>query len=123
MSNQLSRIRNLITEIDQIQKLGQVMPKVAESLPFPVMPTEAKVNNEEKPLEAAIDNLVILPDAPQTEQAFVMGKVAIRLTGNVVVQLQIDDTNEVVEVSRIENAIKISFSDGKAVHLPLKAVA
>jgi hypothetical protein len=117
MSRQLSRIRSLISEMEEVQKEGQ---KSAHFTPPPEVPVSKTATfiapvAEPMPSEASL--------AKSLEENLAVGKVSIQLTGNVVVQLQIEHTNEVIEVRRLDSSLEIRFADGKAVHLPLKNVA
>ena len=126
MSRQLARIRSLISEIDGIQKQGQSRglqvaapaqaPDPAISSVLPVAPVEEKlIQAPEAPPPVAVQPV------PQ------IGRIAIQLTGNVIVQMQIDEADETVEIRHVLNSsqdmIEIRFSDGKAVQLPLRTVS
>ena len=139
MSRELSKIRSLINEIDEIQKKGQVVPHLQLAKPI----SSKKDEVVSKPVIHAVSQSLDVPISPVVQNevtqgseldslksepitispAKIPGKISIKLTGEVIVQFEIDETKEIVEVSRDENQIKISFSDGKAVHLPLKSVA
>jgi uncharacterized membrane protein len=126
MSRQLSRIRSIISEIEEIQKQGQ---------------SEGKAQLQQRPqIPLASTPIFTPPVAPladlsapvfefkpaavnSTAEEIKPGKIAIQLTGNIFVALQIENTDEVVEIRQVNQSIEIRFSDGKAVHLPLKNVA
>ena len=127
MSRQLSRIRSIISEIEEIQKQGQsegrahlqhrpptlTPPPVISPVVEPVAETE----------ESLAEVLQFTPEPKVEKEEVKPGKIAIQLTGNIVVALQIENTDEVVEIRQVQNSIEIRFNDGKAVHLPLKNVA
>jgi len=112
MSRQLSRIRSIISEIEEIQKQGQSEGRA--QLP----------QRETEPMAEVVElrpPVTTIP-APTAEDAEA-GRIGIQLTGNVVIALQIENTNETVEIRQVHDSIEIRFTDGKAVHLPLKNVA
>ena len=131
MSKALSRVRALITEIDSIQTHGRkspshdsLMSSVHNIDPEPQKPAEKAVQNpptEESELESATILSFAKPEKPV--QPAETGKVLIQLKGNIAVQLQLDHTDEIVEVRQMGDSIEIRFTDGKAIHLPLKSVA
>jgi hypothetical protein len=135
MSKALSRVRALVTEIDAIQTGGR---KYAPSVPLmkaveavkalqtdqvsqnhgysnPYPPAGAESGNV-FPLNTSSTAAPVAPAAPE-------GKILIQMTGKIAVQLQMDDTDEIVEVRQLGEMIEIRFNDGKAIHLPLKNVA
>lgn len=131
MSKALSRVRALVSEIDAIQTQGRQAPSAvplmkavqaaapvapeqptATPAPTPVMQTAAPVASEPVP-----NNVIPLKTTPPE------GKVFIQLTGKIAVQLQLEHTEEIVEVRQQGETIEIRFTDGKAIHLPLKNVA
>ena len=112
MFEQRSKIRSLIADIEEIQKQGQQAPEA----PVTVLP-----------IEPMVDKQPHLQAVPQDEVVPQLGKIGMQLTGNVVIQLQIDLSDEVLEIRQVkihnETMIEIRFTDGKAVHLPVKSVA
>lgn len=50
-------------------------------------------------------------------------KVYMQLTGKIALQLQLENTDETVQVRHCGETIEIRFNDGKAIHLPIKVVA
>lgn len=127
MSRSLSRIRSLVSEIEQIQKRGQLGEPtqmtqgitVAASAPAPV---EAK---DEVPVQIHAATQAAAPVIPLPERKVEAGegRVSVRLSGSVVLDLQIEDSGERVELRRLSDGIEIRFSDGKAFHIPFQAVA
>ncbi len=129
MTRQLSRIRSLITEIDDIQRKGQAAAKpwvksVESEETFEVpqdlvkqsfLATKNSEVSQPKVETKAEKGEKIAPATP--------GKVMVQMTGNVVIQLQLEETSEIVEVQRLDQVIEIRFNDGKAIHLPIKSVA
>lgn len=128
MSKALSRVRALVSEIDAIQTQGQ---KSASSVPLmkavrvdPVAPAP-----EEAPQYSPVaehSNVVSMASRSETtpaEATAAEGKVFIQLTGKIAVQLQLEHSEEIVEVRQLGESIEIRFTDGKAIHLPLKSVA
>jgi hypothetical protein len=116
MSRSLNRIRSLVSEIEQIQKRGQL----GDSLGI--------THRNEFAAGSVKDPVIETP----TDQAEVIqlplgrgdpGRVSVKLSGAVVLELQVEDSNERVELRRVGDAIEIRFSDGKAVHIPFRAVA
>ena len=141
MSRSLSRIRNLISEIEEIQRQGKQgskslaaldrhfvpLPEVSSNTP---MPTPAFVHfKRPKPTVAAdpfeeIANLVDLDTKrPEPAGAQSPGKVSVQLSGEVALSLQIKDFSETVELKQVGDMIEIRFADGKAFHIPFKAVS
>lgn len=122
MSKALSRVRALISEIDSIQTQGRGSYSALSSM---------KANLEELPpvtTQKVEFNNVLPLNAPTADPAPVQaitpeGKVFIQLTGKIAVQLKLEHTEETVEVRQIGETIEIRFTDGKAIHLPLKNVA
>jgi hypothetical protein len=113
MSRSLNRIRSLVSEIEQIQKRGQL----GDSLGITHRNTEAAPTNP--PVETQEEAEVI----PLPLGRIDPGRVSVKLSGAVVLDLQVEDSNERVELRRVGDAIEIRFSDGKAVHIPFRAVA
>lgn len=120
MSRQLSRIRSIISEIEEIQKQGQAEGR-AQMQQRPMVLVTQQEEPAVLPLdsESVADGVLEQPEKAGQE----VGKIAIQLTGNIVVALQIENTNETVEIRQVHDSIEIRFADGKAVHLPLKNVA
>jgi hypothetical protein len=137
MSKALSRVRALVTEIDAIQTGGR---KYSSSVPLARAVDAVKALQSDQssqfqassgaipPMGAESGNVYPLnagagaaatPVAPATPE----GKILIQMTGKIAVQLQMDDTDEIVEVRQLGEMIEIRFNDGKAIHLPLKNVA
>ena len=143
MSQQLSKIRSLISDIEEIQKLGQrshAEPSVLHSAGPQLTQTnnvqqfsgQAQAQSQSEPAVSPVPPLAATPPPaevfeikPQAPQE--LGRLAMQLTGNVVLQLQIDESDEIVEIRQVqiqkEIMIEIRFNDGKAFHLPLKSVA
>ena len=117
MSRQLSRIRSIISEIDEIQKQGQTEGKAHLQQRVPNFVTTPVVEPSPEVIAPVYEM------KPRPTEELKNGKVSIQMTGNITVALQIENSDEVVEVRQIENAIEIRFVDGKAFHLPLKNVA
>jgi len=113
MSRSLNRIRNLVSEIEQIQKRGQL----GESLGITHRNAEATTPNPT--LETREQAEVIPLPVGRSDP----GRVSVKLSGAVVLELQVEDSCERVELRRVGDAIEIRFSDGKAVHIPFRAVA
>lgn len=121
MSRQLSRIRSIISEIEEIQKQGQAEGR-AQMQHRPQVSIPQNEGPTILPLEPESDPVTEVVELKISEKSEV-GKISIQLTGNVIVALQIENTQETVEIRQVEEAIEIRFADGKAVHLPLKNVA
>jgi len=111
MSRSLARIRNLVSEIEEIHRNGQrgSFPKEAEQ----IIPEPSKVSTLNEHREPPIS------PAMCTEE----GKVYLRLKGAVALSLQIEDAGETVLVKQVGDLLEIRFADGKAFHLPLKPMA
>jgi hypothetical protein len=62
-------------------------------------------------------------EAPVQQAVSPEGKVFLQLTGKIAVQLQLEHSEEIVEIRQLGDNIEIRFTDGKAIHLPLKSVA
>jgi hypothetical protein len=127
MSRSLNRIRSLVSEIEQIQKRGQLgeslqMSQSAIAPTPPLPPMEAK---EEVPVQISAPTQAAAPVIPLPERKVEAkeGRVSVRLSGSVVLDLQIEDSGERVELRRLTDGIEIRFSDGKAFHIPFQAVA
>ena len=123
MSKALSRVRALVTEIDLIQSQGRISSSAEPILKaaHPEPPPQASV-------AAPLPSANVLPinsritEAPAQTPAQ-ESKVFIQLTGKITVQLQLEHSEEIVEVSQKGESIEIRFTDGKAIHLPLRSVA
>jgi hypothetical protein len=50
-------------------------------------------------------------------------RVSVHWSGDVVIELQLADSPETVELRQAGDLIEIHFADGKAFHIPFKAVA
>jgi hypothetical protein len=112
MSRSLNRIRSLVSEIEQIQKRGQL----GDSLGI----THGEMGSQGPvPVDASESATVISLPVKEPDP----GRVSVKLSGAVVLELQVEDSNECVELRRVGDAIEIRFSDGKAVHIPFRAVA
>ena len=141
MSRSLSPIRHLISEIEEIQRQGQQGPKATKDWMPVEVPPEASVRpKEQSPSQASFvvtappesspdpfDEITNLVDL-DTKRNFVSeqnlpGKIFLQLSGHVALSLQIADSNETVELRQVGNMIEIRFADGKAFHIPFKAVA
>ncbi len=136
MSKGLSRVRALVSEIDAIQtqgrKISSQVPlmravqsesvasqsKLAPEAPVQVAPVAApaasEVNNVVSMRSRAVETASVA--APE-------GKIFLQLTGKIAIQLQLEHSEEIVEVRQQGETIEIRFTDGKAIHLPLKNVA
>ena len=139
MSRSLSRIRNLISEIEEIQRQGQQSSKAASDRTAPLLPepradavaVQSPFVHFEKPKSATspdpfeeIANLVDLDTKrPEPVGARTAGKVFVQLSGEVALSLQIEDSQETVELKQVGDMIEIRFADGKAFHIPFKAVS
>ena len=138
MSKALSRVRALVSEIDAIQTGGR---KFSSSVPLARAVDAVKALQADQvsqfhtasqtipPMGAEAANVYPLNTAPAAATASPVtpatpeGKILIQMTGKIAVQLQMDDTDEIVEVRQLGEMIEIRFNDGKAIHLPLKNVA
>ncbi len=146
MSRQLSKLKNLVNEIDAIQRLGQkkapatislkevspAKPELAitsaptltqgSTVEIPKIEKEVDRQIEQKAQEKNPEKLAEkLPEPePISREA---GKVSLELSPNVSVKLKLEESNETVEVRQIGDYLMITFADGKSVHLPLKSVA
>jgi hypothetical protein len=124
MSRQLSRIRSIISEIEEIQKQGQSEGKAHLQHRPPMQATPPPVAPVVEPVSEPVESLAeVFQFKPEPKEEVKPGKIAIQLTGNIVVALQIENSDEVVEIRQVQDSIEIRFTDGKAVHLPLKNVA
>jgi hypothetical protein len=110
MSQGLNRIRSLVSEIEQIQKQGQkTQPRLQTQVEARVLPFEPA---RTKPAE---------PVVPETASA--PGRVTLQWSGSVVLDLRFPHSSETLQLRQVGDLIEIRFSDGKAVHIPFKAVA
>ena len=138
MSRSLSRIRSLVSEIEEIHRHGQqggraAMTRTADlkadaSNHEPVISPQAKAapplpEEVQDPFEE-LSKVVNLDDHrdPFSETPK-RAKVFMQLTGGVVLNLQIEDAGETVELKQVGDLLEIRFLDGKAFHIPLKAMA
>lgn len=117
MSRSLNRIRSLVSEIEQIQKRGQLGDSLGithrDADSGPVATTPLSDDPAEGPGE-------VIPLPLNRSDP---GRVSVKLSGAVVLELQVEDSSERVELRRVGDSIEIRFSDGKAVHIPFRAVA
>ena len=110
MSQGLNRIRSLVSEIEQIQKQGQkTQPRLPTQVEARVLPFEPA---KAKPAEPVV-----------SESATAPGRVTLQWSGSVVLDLQFPHSSETLQLRQVGDLIEIRFSDGKAVHIPFKAVA
>jgi hypothetical protein len=144
MSQSLNRIRSLISDIDQIQKQGQRSTRSSGGM-------EALVFAEQRSLAAVAPPVVAPPvvappvqvaapePAPQAPEPVSSpgpspspapspapapeSRVKVEWSGAVILELQLSEADEKVELRQRNGQIEISFSDGKAFHIPFKAVA
>jgi hypothetical protein len=135
MSRSLNKIRSLISEIDQIQKQGQKStrsfafsdsqlgqsessvapaPSVTPKAPNPD-PAPVPVSQPSAP--AMVAEVKPIPTVPREN------RVKVQWSGSVVIELQLADSPETVELRQAGDLIEIHFADGKAFHIPFKAVA
>jgi hypothetical protein len=120
MSQGLNRIRSLVTEIEQIQKQGRQATARPEMQPAGSRPAvEATVLPFEPAKPKAVESAV--PVAPET--AGTPGRVTLQWSGSVVFDLRFAESGESLQLRQVGDLIEIRFSDGKAVHIPFKAVA
>ncbi len=122
MSKALSRVRALVSEIDLIQSEGRKSPSSVPLMRAVQTEQPVSAQNEQEKLINVLP-LNPPPVATLAAAAAAEGKVFIQLTGKIAVQLQLEHTDEVVEVRQQGETIEIRFTDGKAIHLPLKSVA
>ena len=148
MSRSLSRIRNLVSEIEEIHRQGQQGRKSASTpslnpapAPEPVsVPTpplveeyipEASPVLELKTKPEPVDPFEALSEVVSLEEhrtdvpevAVSEAKIFMQLNGAVALSLQIADTGEIVELKQVGDLLEIRFKYGNAFHIPLKAVA
>ncbi|MBU6154544.1 MAG: hypothetical protein KGP28_09615 [Bdellovibrionales bacterium] len=111
MSRSLNRIRSLVSEIEQIQRQGQkAQARIqSEAMVLPFEPAKPKAVEPESPAIA---------EAPAPP-----GRVSLQWSGSVVLDLRFPHSNETLQLRQVGDLIEIRFSDGKAVHIPFKAVA
>lgn len=148
MSRSLARLKNLVSEIEQIQRQGQQGGRAAlertvnlKSVPEPkFLAPEPRVQIPEPKVSAPITQSVAAPDLDDpfsdladivdlgskrpaaSQKTDTVGKVMMQLSGKVVLSLQVENSDELVELQQLGNSIEIRFADGKAFHLPLKSV-
>ncbi len=139
MSQSLNRIRSLISEIDQIQKQGQkshrspggmdalvfAEQRSLAAAPVPVPAPAAQVAAPGvAPVAAPIPAPVSEAKAPEPAPVSAPeSRVKVEWSGTVILELQLSEADEKVELRQRNGQIEISFSDGKAFHIPFKAVA
>ena len=149
MSRSLSRVRNLISEIEEIQRQGQqgargsmnviseplmgqapvvaIVPPVQEAPQEPVVEVSTPVSQvrpEVDPFEG-LSRVVDLDSRRPEVQSIAPqpGKIFVQLSGQVALQLKIEDSSEVLELKQLGDILEIRFADGKAFHLPINSVA
>jgi hypothetical protein len=149
MSNSLNRIRSLITEIEQIQKQGQkslnlpvqatevpqvqmpvtqapvkeVVP-VKESAPAPAHPGQSAPSVQSAPpVQQVSVPEVMAPAQPRKIQPAPESRVSVRWSAPVTLELQLPESDEVIEMKKVGDWIEIRFKDGKSFHIPFKSVA
>ena len=161
MSRSLSRVRNLITEIEEIQRQGQQggrsalertvsfksdeIPKSVANVPLvDAAPPQPKIEAVKSPVvevpkEPVVETVNLPPQDPFEDldevvrfdskrpapaiESVQAGKVFVQLSGHVALQLQIEDSPEVLALQQIGNMLEIRFPDGKAFHIPINSVA
>jgi hypothetical protein len=146
MSQSLNRIRSLVTEIDQIQKQGQkstrsfafsesssVQSEIAPVSNGAPMSKAAPLDLGSAPVLAASPAVTPTPTLPKTSEKSAElksiqplspeSRVKVQWSGSVVIELQLADSRETVELRQTGDLIEIHFTDGKAFHIPFKAVA
>lgn len=77
---------------------------------------QAKEKMEEVLLDAQ-------PEPKQEAVPAIWPEVSMQLKGDVTLKLQVQETQEIIEVRRRGEVLEIAFLDGKSVHLPLKSIA
>ena len=140
MSQSLNRIRSLISDIDQIQKQGQKSTRSfafseshqiqSEAIGVPAPAPAVASGTVPAPVPAAeIPPKETAPaPAPVQEMKSVKAvhrenRVKVQWSGEVVIELQLAESSETVELRQAGDLIEIHFADGKAFHIPFKAVA
>ncbi|NDF14702.1 hypothetical protein EB061_05205 [bacterium] len=150
MSQSLNRIRSLVSEIEQIQKQGQRVSRAAprldlasgpmeeepsqDSRGFPEPATQGQATTENIASQSRSEFLAEPRAETQAEQAspaeptarmepLVESRVTVQWSGNLVLELLLPQNAEKIEMKQIGDWIEIRFSDGKAFHIPFKAVA
>jgi hypothetical protein len=149
MSQSLNRIRSLVSEIEQIQKQGQRVSRATPRFDLSSVPAEEPVPAEPQSLAEtavsqapAIENVAPVrteqrpepveeaPEEPAQGAAPVErpepapeSRVTVQWSGNLVLELLLPQNAERIEMKQIGDWIEIRFSDGKAFHIPFKAVA
>lgn len=149
MSQSLNRIRSLVSEIEQIQKQGQRVSRSGSRYDLSSVPAEEPALAEQpSTVESAVQPQVttenVAPEraesrvesAPEPKQEPASGpaplaraefapesRVMVQWTGNLVLELVLPQNAERIEMKKIGDWIEIRFSDGKAFHIPFKAVA
>jgi hypothetical protein len=119
MSQGLNRIRSLVSEIEQIQKQGQkTQPRLQTQVEARVLPFEPV---RSKPAETVAPEAPEIPKTPEAASA--PGRVTLQWSGSVVLDLRFPHSSETLQLRQVGDLIEIRFSDGKAVHIPFKAVA
>ena len=120
MSRSLSRIRNIVSEIEEIHRKGQQGRRVMQEA-LPPLPSAAP-----PPVEVSVAPSPVIENANSNPDAKVIqndGQVYLRLKGSVALNLEVEDSGESIQVKKLGNVLEILFEDGKAFHLPLKPVA
>jgi hypothetical protein len=145
MSQSLNRIRSLVSEIEQIQKQGQRVSRAAPRFDLSAVPAESESFPEPKSVSdagasnsASIEKVVSESLEPRTEasaeakqetgpvaraELALENRVMVQWSGNLVLELVLPQNAEKIELKQIGDWIEIRFSDGKAFHIPFKAVA
>lgn len=128
MSRQLQRLKNIVSEIDQIQKQGQnrgqeYLNKSVKSSPEPVQ--SEPVRSEPSRPEAL--DIEVCKTAPSQSTVTLLNpvpvpaEVSMELNGSVSIKLKLEDSDEVIQVKKVQDQIEVHFADGKSVRIPLKA--
>jgi hypothetical protein len=105
--------------------------KAPEPVPAPVVAPITFAQDTILEMPPSVEQLIAASFKERVQVAAVPAatpaKIFLKLTGDVAVQLQIEETDELVEVRHVHQNgtqfIEIRFADGKAFHLPLKNVA
>ena len=141
--NALDRTANLkpIPETPKALVMTQAVPEaVTQPVVVPPPPPVSTPEIEEEDPFAALDTVVGFPPPPPLKEVApepvkpvsiptaptpvaTGGRVSMQLSSQIVLSLQMENSDECVELKQNGDSIEIRFSDGKAVHLPLKSVA
>ncbi len=117
MSKGLTRVRSLISEIDSIQTQGR---KASTMIPL-VQAVQSEYQEGSAAQSATPPEMD--PVATRVQKSEPESRVFMQLTGKIALQLQLENTDETVQVRHCGETIEIRFNDGKAIHLPIKGVA